>query len=99
MNTKAAIDTFMEALKSQRFDVQFCGITVGKADRWAVTEGEDGSVYILYYGFRGMIHQTTVDIAVDFEEGYVYTFTEKEDEYDIDYDLPHDIVDFIKGAL
>ena len=36
MNTKSAIDTFMAALKSNRFDVKFLGVTVGKADSWGI---------------------------------------------------------------
>lgn len=101
MSTKAAVEALAAALKRRedRFDVQFLGIVVGTATDWVACEADDGTVLILYYNFKRSDIEPQMNIAVDFERGEYYTFTENDEFYDIDYDRTMSIVTAILGKV
>lgn len=87
MSTKAAIEALAAALqrREDRFDVQFLGVSVGTASEWNTYQHEDGEFYILFYNFKRDDKGAMGNIAVDFEAGVYYWFTETEEYLDINY--------------
>lgn len=87
MSTKAAVEALAAALKRRenRFDVLFLGVVVGTASSWGLLECEDGMCYYLYYDFKRDDKATAGNIAVDFETGEYWWFTEDAEGVDINY--------------
>lgn len=102
MSTKAAIEALAAALKRRedRFDVLFLGIVVGTASSWGILECEDNTVYMLYYDFKRDDKSPAGNIAVDFEAGEYWWFTETDDGVDINYiSSPMSVVMAVLGKV
>ena len=102
MGIKEAIADFKKAAADpERFEVYMLGHCVGTATGWFYASAEELELvcYEEFYPRAPSGIFPIGEIVVDYEEGFVYMYEEKNNEIDIDYEHPVNIIEAIAKEL